>query len=82
VSHAYVVFATSDPALRSKGVSAFLVMRDDPGVSFGKPEKKMGIKGSPTREVILEDCRIPADRLIGARVRFHRRADAGSLSSG
>ena len=66
VSHAYVVFATSDPSLRSKGISAFLVMRDDPGVSFGKPEKKMGIKGSPTREVILEDCRIPADRLIGA----------------
>jgi alkylation response protein AidB-like acyl-CoA dehydrogenase len=65
VSHAYVVFATRDPELRSKGVSAFLVMRDDPGVSFGKPEKKMGIKGSPTREVILADCRIPADRLIG-----------------
>ena len=65
VSHAYVVFATSDPTLRSKGVSAFLVMRDDPGVSFGKPEKKMGIKGAPTREVILQDCRIPADRLIG-----------------
>jgi len=66
VSNAYVVFATSDPALRSKGVSAFLVMRDDPGVSFGAPEKKMGIKGSPTREVILDGCRIPADRLVGA----------------
>ena len=65
ISHAYVVFATSDPALRSKGISAFLVRRDDPGVSFGKTEKKMGIKGSPTREVILEDARIPADRLIG-----------------
>ena len=65
VSHAYVVFATKDPELRSKGISAFLVMRDDPGVSFGKPEKKMGIKGSPTREVILEGARIPADRLIG-----------------
>ncbi|HEY7668112.1 MAG TPA: acyl-CoA dehydrogenase family protein [Actinomycetota bacterium] len=65
VSHAYVVFATKDPSLRSKGVSAFLAMRDDPGVSFGKPEEKMGIKGSPTREVILQDARIPADRLIG-----------------
>jgi alkylation response protein AidB-like acyl-CoA dehydrogenase len=65
VSHAYVVFATRDPDERSKGVSAFLVMRDDPGISFGAPEKKMGIKGSPTREVILENCRIPADRLIG-----------------
>jgi alkylation response protein AidB-like acyl-CoA dehydrogenase len=65
VSHAYLVFATRDPSLRAKGVSAFLVMRDDPGISFGKPEKKMGIKGSPTREVILDACRIPADRMVG-----------------
>jgi alkylation response protein AidB-like acyl-CoA dehydrogenase len=65
VSHAYVVFATADPSRKAKGVSAFLVMRDDPGVSFGRKEDKMGIRGSPTREVILEDCRIPADRLIG-----------------
>jgi len=65
VSHAYVAFATTDPSLRAKGVSAFLVMKDDPGVSFGRKEEKMGIRGSPTREVILEDCRIPADRLIG-----------------
>ncbi|HZD78523.1 MAG TPA: acyl-CoA dehydrogenase family protein [Actinomycetota bacterium] len=65
VSHAYVVFATSDPSLRSKGVSAFLVMRDDPGVSFGRKEAKMGIRGSPTAEVIMDGCRIPADRMIG-----------------
>jgi alkylation response protein AidB-like acyl-CoA dehydrogenase len=65
VSHAYVVFATGDPSLRTKGISAFLVHKDDPGVSFGKPEKKMGIKGSPTREVILTGARIPEDRLIG-----------------
>jgi alkylation response protein AidB-like acyl-CoA dehydrogenase len=65
VSHAYVVFATRDPSLRSKGVSAFLVMKDDPGVSFGRKEDKMGIRGSPTREVICEGARIPGDRLIG-----------------
>ena len=65
VSHGYVVFATSDPSLRSKGVSAFLVMRDDPGVEFGRKEDKMGIRGSPTREVILSGARIPVDRLIG-----------------
>jgi len=65
VSHAYVVFATKDPSLRSKGVSAFLVMRDDPGVEFGRKEDKMGIRGSPTREVILDGVRVPADRLIG-----------------
>jgi alkylation response protein AidB-like acyl-CoA dehydrogenase len=65
VSHGYVVFATRDPSLHSKGVSAFLVMRDDPGVDFGRKEDKMGIRGSPTREVILSGARIPADRLIG-----------------
>jgi alkylation response protein AidB-like acyl-CoA dehydrogenase len=65
VSHAYVVFATKDPSLRAKGVSAFLVMRDDPGVSFGRKEDKMGIRGSPTREVVCEATHIPADRLIG-----------------
>jgi alkylation response protein AidB-like acyl-CoA dehydrogenase len=66
VSRAYVVFATSDPNLRAKGISAFLVMDDDPGVSFGRKEDKMGIRGSPTREVVLSGARIPADRLIGA----------------
>jgi alkylation response protein AidB-like acyl-CoA dehydrogenase len=65
VSHAYVVFATSDPSEGSKAISAFLVMRDDEGVGFGRKEDKMGIRGSPTREVLLNDARIPAERLIG-----------------
>ena len=65
VSHAYVVFATKDPELRTKGVSAFIVLKDDPGVSFGKEERKMGIRGSPTREVILSEAEIPRDRMIG-----------------
>jgi alkylation response protein AidB-like acyl-CoA dehydrogenase len=65
VSHAYVVFATIDPSEGAKGISAFLVMRDDPGVGFGRKEDKMGIRGSPTREVVLADARIPAERLIG-----------------
>ncbi len=65
VSHAYVVFATRDPSQRDKAISAFLVMREDPGVSFGRKEDKMGIRGSPTREVILTDARIPSERLIG-----------------
>jgi alkylation response protein AidB-like acyl-CoA dehydrogenase len=65
VSSAYALFATRDPELKSKGVSAFIVKKDDPGVSFGKEERKMGIRGSPTREVILEDAEIPRDRLIG-----------------
>jgi alkylation response protein AidB-like acyl-CoA dehydrogenase len=65
VSDAYTVFATRDPELKAKGISAFLVMSDDPGVSFGKAEHKMGIHGSPTREVYFDHTEIPADRLIG-----------------
>jgi alkylation response protein AidB-like acyl-CoA dehydrogenase len=65
VSDAYALFATKDPELKSKGVSTFIVRKDDPGVSFGKEERKMGIRGSPTREVILEDAEIPGDRMVG-----------------
>jgi len=66
VSRYYTVMAVTDPERGPRGISAFVVEKSDPGVSFGKPEKKLGIKGSPTRTVILEDTRIPADRLIGA----------------
>ncbi|AVT31434.1 acyl-CoA dehydrogenase [Plantactinospora sp. BC1] len=65
VSEYYTVFAATDPAARSRGISAFVVEKSDPGVSFGAPEKKLGIKGSPTREVYLDNVRIPADRMIG-----------------
>jgi alkylation response protein AidB-like acyl-CoA dehydrogenase len=65
VSEYYTVMAVTDPAKRSKGISAFVVEKADAGVSFGAPEKKLGIKGSPTREVYFDNVRIPADRLIG-----------------
>jgi alkylation response protein AidB-like acyl-CoA dehydrogenase len=65
-SEYYTVFAVTDPAARSKGVSAFVVEKGDEGVSFGAPEKKLGIKGSPTREVYFDNVRIPATRMIGA----------------
>ncbi len=65
VSEFYTVFAVTDPEQRSRGISAFVVERSDEGVSFGAPEKKLGIKGSPTREVYLDNVRIPADRMIG-----------------
>ena len=66
VSQFYTVMAVTDPDKRSKGISAFVVEKDDEGVSFGAPEKKLGIKGSPTREVYFDNVRIPADRIIGA----------------
>jgi alkylation response protein AidB-like acyl-CoA dehydrogenase len=65
VSEYYTVFAVTDPEKRSKGISAFVVEKGDEGVSFGAPEHKLGIKGSPTREVYFDNVRIPADRLIG-----------------
>ncbi|WP_267716434.1 acyl-CoA dehydrogenase [Streptomyces sp. CoH17] len=65
-SEFYTVMAVTDPTKRSKGISAFVVEKSDEGLSFGAPEKKLGIKGSPTREVYLDNVRIPADRMIGA----------------
>jgi alkylation response protein AidB-like acyl-CoA dehydrogenase len=66
VSTYYTVMAVTDPAAGAGGISAFVVEKDDPGFSFGAPERKLGIKGSPTRELYFDDCVIPADRLIGA----------------
>jgi alkylation response protein AidB-like acyl-CoA dehydrogenase len=65
VSQYYTVMAVTDPERGARGISAFVVEKPDPGVSFGSPEKKLGIKGSPTRTVILDGTRIPADRMIG-----------------
>jgi alkylation response protein AidB-like acyl-CoA dehydrogenase len=65
-SRFYTVMAVTNPPLGARGISAFVVEKTDPGVSFGPPEKKLGIKGSPTCSVILTGARIPADRIIGA----------------
>ncbi|ADU51368.1 butyryl-CoA dehydrogenase [Thermaerobacter marianensis DSM 12885] len=65
VAEIYVVFAVTDPAAGSRGISAFLVEKGTPGLSFGKPFKKMGIRASSTTDVILEQVRVPASHLIG-----------------
>ncbi len=65
VSQYYTVFAVTEPGVGARGISAFVVDKADAGVSFGAPERKLGIKGSPTREVYLDNARIPADRIIG-----------------
>ncbi len=66
-SEFYTVMAVTDVDKMTRGgVSAFVVEKSDEGVSFGAPEKKLGIKGSPTREVYFDKVRIPADRMIGA----------------
>ena len=67
IAGVYVVWAVTDPdAPKGKGISCFLVPAGTPGLKVGKPEQKMGQKGSGTHEVIFEDCRIPLDALMGA----------------
>ncbi len=65
VSSWYTVMAVTDPDKRARGISAFVVHTDDPGFVVGTKERKLGIKGSPTREIHFENCRIPGDRIIG-----------------
>jgi len=62
----YIVFARTDKeAQKHHGISAFIVEKDTPGFTFGKKEKKMGIRSSPTAELIFDNCRIPAANLLG-----------------
>jgi alkylation response protein AidB-like acyl-CoA dehydrogenase len=61
----YTVMAVTDPDKGASGISAFVVHKDDPGFSIGPKERKLGIRGSPTREIYFEDCTIPGDRIIG-----------------
>jgi alkylation response protein AidB-like acyl-CoA dehydrogenase len=65
VSTHYTVMCVTDPSAGPRGISAFIVHADDPGFSLGAKERKLGIHGSPTREIFFDDCRIPADRMIG-----------------
>ena len=64
VSEFYTVLASTDPEKGAKGITAFVVEKSDPGVSFGAPEKKMGFKGSPTREVYFDNVEFGDDRRI------------------
>lgn len=61
----YIVFAITDKSQGTRGISAFIVEKDTPGFDFGPAEKKMGIHGSSTRELIFIDCKIPKENLLG-----------------
>ena len=61
----YVIFAMTDKSKGTKGISAFIVEKGTPGFTFGTKEKKMGIRGSATYELIFTDCRIPKENLLG-----------------
>jgi alkylation response protein AidB-like acyl-CoA dehydrogenase len=65
VSSWYTVMAVTDPDRGTNGISAFVVHADDPGFEVGPKERKLGIAGSPTREIYFTDCRVPAERMVG-----------------
>jgi alkylation response protein AidB-like acyl-CoA dehydrogenase len=61
----YVIFARTDPAKGPMGISALIIEKDTPGFSLGRREEKMGLRADPTAELILENCRVPKDNLLG-----------------
>ena len=64
-AHVFVIFAMTDKSLGNKGISAFIVEKDFPGFKVGAHEKKMGIRGSSTCELVFEDCIVPKENLLG-----------------
>jgi acyl-CoA dehydrogenase len=69
----YLVVATVDPDLGHRGQATFIIHRDDEGIRPGKKEHKLGIRASDTSEVILEGCRIPADRVLGGEEKLEEK---------
>ncbi|WP_341962156.1 acyl-CoA dehydrogenase [Planococcus maritimus] len=65
IADIYVVFAVTDPDSKHKGTTAFIVEKDFEGFSVGKKEKKLGIRSSPTTEIIFDNCRVPKENVLG-----------------
>ena len=65
IADVYIVIAVTDPLSRKNGITAFIIEKDFPGFSIGKKEKKLGIRSSPTAEIIFEDCRVPEENVLG-----------------
>lgn len=76
IAGVYVVMAVTDPAKARGGISAFIVDRETPGLRIGKKEDKLGLRASDTAEVVLEECEVPADALVGAEGDGYRQAMA------
>src|SRR3954451_18526480 len=75
IADVHVVVATVDPALGHRGQASFVVPKRTPGFKQGKKESKLGIRASHTAEVILEDCRIPLDNLLGGMDKLERKLE-------
>jgi alkylation response protein AidB-like acyl-CoA dehydrogenase len=77
IADVHVVVATVDPALGTRGQASFVIPKDTPGLSQGKKESKLGIRASHTAEVVLDDCRIPAENLLGGEEKLERKLQRG-----
>ncbi len=77
IADVHVVVATVDPALGTRGQASFVIGKDTPGLSQGKKESKLGIRASHTAEVILDECRIPAENLLGGEEKLERKLQRG-----
>jgi acyl-CoA dehydrogenase len=81
IADVHVVVATVDPALGTRGQASFVIGKGTPGLSQGKKETKLGIRASHTAEIVLEDCRIPVENLLGGEEKLQRGRE-GKKSSG
>ena len=75
IADVHVVVATVDPELGHRGQASFVIGKDTPGLSKGKKETKIGIRASHTAEVVLEDCRIPVDQLLGGMDKLNKKLE-------
>src|SRR3954452_8571661 len=77
IADVHVVVATVDPQLGTRGQASFVVPKNTPGLAQGKKETKLGIRASHTAEVVLDDCRIPAENLLGGEEKLERKLQRG-----
>ncbi len=77
IADVHVVVATVDPELGTRGQASFVVGKGTPGLGQGKKESKLGIRASHTAEVVLEDCRIPAENLLGGEEKLEKKLQRG-----
>ncbi|HET7444976.1 MAG TPA: acyl-CoA dehydrogenase family protein [Solirubrobacterales bacterium] len=75
IADVHVVVAAVDPELGTRGQASFVVGKDTPGLSQGKKETKLGIRASHTAEVVLEDCRIPVENLLGGEQKLEKKLE-------
>ena len=77
IADVHVVVATVDPSLGTRGQASFVVAKDTPGLAQGKKETKLGIRASHTAEIVLDECRIPAENLLGGEEKLEKKLQRG-----